>query len=72
MMTKSYQVEFYRHLLNSYGHPYRSRLTSVRVADCSDESQAVVRAIERFKYEWSLWDWRALADEYVVREDLKH
>lgn len=68
MAMHSYQIDFYRHLVNSDGHPARSHVFRARVPESPDREQAVRTAIESFKYEWSLWDWRALADEYDVVE----
>jgi len=65
---KDYQVTFYRHLVNNVGSPFKSRLTTIRVADCADTQQAFRRAVRRFEYDWSLYEWRNLADGYEILE----
>jgi hypothetical protein len=67
---RSYRVDFFRHLVNSNGTVFRSRLASVSVPNCTDPDQAARRAIMKFNSKWSLRDWSTLADGYdVVVED---
>jgi len=63
-----YEITFYRHLVNSSGFPFKSNLMTVHVEDCADEQQAFRRAARRFEYNWSIYEWRNLADEYEIQE----
>jgi hypothetical protein len=65
---RSYEVTFYRHLVNSTGDRFRSGLTTVQVNDCTSKREACESAIRRFEAAWALNGWRNLAHEYEVRE----
>ena len=67
----NYEVTFYRHLVNSSGFPFKSNLMTVRVENCADQQQAFRRAARRFEYNWSIYEWRNLADEYEIQEQQK-
>ncbi len=64
----NYEVTFYRHLVNSSGFPCKSNLMTIEVENCSDRQQAFRRAARRFEYNWSVYEWRNLADEYEIQE----
>ena len=65
---RSYEVTFYRHLVNSTGDRFRSGLTTVQVNNCTNKREACESAIRRFESAWALNGWRNLAHEYEVRE----
>lgn len=65
---KNYRVTFYRHLINSSGSPFKSNLSTLEIAG-DDRQQAFRRAVRRFEYDWSLYEWSNLADEYEIVED---
>lgn len=67
----NYEITFYRHLVNSSGFPFKSNLMTVRVANCADQQQAFRQAARRFEYNWSVYEWRNLADEYEIQEERK-
>jgi len=66
--VKSYRVTFYRHLINSSGYPFKSSLSTVKIAG-ADQQQAFRQAARRFEYDWSLYEWSNLADEYEIIEE---
>lgn len=65
---KSYRITFYRHLMNRSGYPFKSSLSTVRVSG-SDRNQAFSQAARRFEYDWSLYEWSNLADEFEIVEE---
>lgn len=65
---KTYRITFYRHLINSSGYPFKSNLSTVNIAG-ADRQQAFSRAARRFEYDWSLYEWSNLADEYEIVEE---
>lgn len=67
---KTYRVTFYRHLINSSGSPFKSNLSTVETAGI-DRQQALRRAVRRFEYDWSLYEWSNLADEYEIVEEAR-
>ncbi|MDX9862185.1 MAG: hypothetical protein RBS99_14850 [Rhodospirillales bacterium] len=64
----SYRITFYRHLMNRSGYPFKSSLSTVRVSG-PDRSRAFSEAARRFEYDWSLYEWSNLADEFEIVEE---
>ena len=70
MHKASYEVRFFRHLVNGSGKPYRSRLTTLNIRRCGNPRQAAKVAIKEFERQWALYEWKNLADEIEVAEVL--
>lgn len=68
MHKASYEVRFFRHLVNGSGKPYRSRLTTLNIRRCGNPRQAAKVAIKQFERQWALYEWKNLADEIEVAE----
>jgi len=64
----SYEVRFFRHLVNGSGKPFRSRLTTLNIRRCGNPRQAAKVAIKEFERQWALYEWKNLADEIEVVE----
>lgn len=65
---KNYRITFYRHLMNRSGYPFKSSLSTVTVSG-SDRNQALSQAVRRFEFDWSLYEWSNLADEFEIVEE---
>lgn len=68
MHKASYEVRFFRHLVNDSGKPYQSRLTTLNIRRCGNPRQAATVAIKEFERQWALHEWRNLAHEMEVAE----
>ena len=68
MHKASYEVRFFRHLVNDSGKPCRSRLTTLNIRRCGNPRQAAKVAIKQFERQWALYEWKNLADEIEVTE----
>ncbi|MDX9861495.1 MAG: hypothetical protein RBS99_11315 [Rhodospirillales bacterium] len=68
MHKASYEVRFFRHLVNGSGKPYRSCLTTLNIRRCGNPRQAAKVAIKKFERQWALHEWKSLAHEIEVAE----
>ena len=68
MFQADYDVNFYRHLVNSVGKRHKVCLTTIRVPRCIDARQARMTACSAFERRWSVYEWRNFADDIEVLE----
>lgn len=60
------EVGFYRHIVDSHGHPHRIELCRLYVSPGVPESEVEPVAIERFENTNGRTPWRSVADDYEV------
>jgi hypothetical protein len=61
-----YRVCFYKHLVNSDGHPFKCLQAQIDVRNCATEAQAAQRAAKTFEAAYGLQNWELHADAIEV------
>jgi hypothetical protein len=62
-----YVVTFFKNLVDSEGHPFKTTQAEIELCGCTPE-QAVEQAIERFVEARHVCDWTLHADSLVLSE----
>jgi hypothetical protein len=64
----SYQVNFYREIVNSFGKPFNVSVYMAEIETSASLNDAIAAAIEAFKRDQGLRRWQDLADGYEVTD----
>lgn len=65
-MPNSYNVSFYRRIVNSQGQCFLTRLDDVRIDSAASAKDALSAAARLFELRHRAKDWRTLADRYRI------